>query len=158
MASFQEVIVKIERAIEGLNMKPALEEIQGFLEKETGENFEQSKTPDGAAWAKLKPSTLRSRVRDLQGNKGPRRRNFGTRPLLVYRNLKRAAAGKGAGAIRQISGNTLTFGVDEAVIRYAGAHQNDDSKIQRKFLGVTPGMAEKIEDIAVDHIIRQLGG
>lgn len=100
-----------------------------YMRDETKNNFSSQSDPDGAAWAGLRPSTLKQK-------KGGR---------ILTRS------GALAGSVRLRSGGlTATVSVGTS---YAQYHQNGTSKmVQRKVIGIGDRHIPKIKQFFEDHL------
>jgi hypothetical protein len=146
------VVRDLQDRIDRLDLTPALQRISDMLSGRFLLGFQTSSDPRGNPWPRLKVITAE-------------RRRYGTMPLIMTRALMAAAASRdraAPGAIREIEGNVLTYGVDDQVIPYARKHQlggtfNGRPVPPRPFLGLSAAAEREAEDIATRHILDVLG-
>ncbi|HIK42160.1 phage virion morphogenesis protein [Thermoleptolyngbya sp. M55_K2018_002] len=113
------------------NLRPALTRAGAYMERKTKQNFAAQRDPDGAAWAGLRPSTLK------------RKR---TRAIL-------RETGALAGSIAAQPATNESVAIASEGVDYGIYHQTGTSRMaQRRFLGFGSDDAPKIRQIIEEHL------
>lgn len=126
-----------------LDYSRGLRIVSVYLGAQAKQCFAGSREPDGTAWPpfKRKPSA---------------RRGGWSAKLLVDKGLLQASmsASAASGAVREIGRTSLEHGSN---LKYA-AYQNFGTATipARQFAGITPAMAERIEQLVADDVMRQV--
>ncbi len=119
-----------------------------LLTSATKQNFAGGTDPDGNVWAPLKHP--RSRRRDKVA------RRVGSDLVLRDTGVLMASATAGPGSIVEVGPKSLRFGTS---IFYGAFHQLGTRRMpQRRFLGLTPQLRQRINAAIARYVARLAGG
>jgi phage virion morphogenesis protein len=135
VAGFEQVSIFINQRLGHLQTSSLMSAVGGLVEEQTKRRIASEKTsPDGAAWAPLKPATVAKK---------------GSANILVD-------TGRLLGSISHISG--ATFAVVGTNVYYAKFHQSGTRKMMaRAFVGLSTDNRSELERVIHGFIARQIG-
>jgi len=136
-------------ALASPDLTPALKVAQQLLVSATKQNFAQGTDPDDVPWAPLKHP--RSRARDRKPGR------IGSD--LVLRDtgvLMASVTAAGAGSVQEINQGKLSFGTSVFYAKFLNL--GTKRMVQRRFLGLTPVLRQRIGDAIRKRIVALVRG